>query len=589
MIIKAERVSTTASRRRLADHLFRGVENAAIEIVRGNERDLADLFRDARQHDARYSVRHWIIAPLEPTTHEQMLGVIGLLAREFDFDTSRAVIIEHKKTRATAGVFDKHWHLCVGEVDPISGKVLSTSHDHARHEYVARLAEFDFGHMFQLGAHHRSVLARLRKEGRDAIADALASAGSDNDATPPREGFTHAAHQMLKRSNLDLPKIRASVKAAWVGTSSADDLREALRKLGLSLALGDKAGEWIVEADGRYVGSLRRLAGARKFDVTSRMEAENVSTIERSVHHRPVDPGRHPDATGGCRSPESGSLAPDNASVRSASIDLRNDAADTQRDPGRHFRASDECGSTPHEAGRNEVGAGSERGHERSGLILRKLQILNQQLQSEAKRATELALSSTERQLSHLEAAERSARVQVEQARLTVNAEGEPIRALITQYREDKARAHENSTLTDQILAKLQELERQHRHLRFLPVWLRPRYSAEKSRLLAQLKELKSYAPLLHLKATSSDQKLRMAETRQSKFRAKALERLATEETRSRLILSSIATARKIRSWPIFAFLPPDMLMKCAILIERRYTNILSKSEENSEAYFPKL
>lgn len=589
MIIKAERVSTTASRRRLADHLFRGVENAAIEIVRGNERDLADLFRDARQHGARYSVRHWIIAPLEPTTHEQMLSVVDLLAREFDFDTSRAVIIEHKKTRATAGVFDKHWHLCVGEVDPISGRILSTSHDHARHEYVARLAEFDLGHRFQLGAHHRSVLARLRKEGRDAVANALDSACSTTDAPPPREGFTHAAHQLLKRSNLDLPKIRASVRTAWKSANSADDLREALRKLGLSLASGDKAGEWIVEAEGRYVGSLRRLAGARKSDVTSRMEAENVSTIEHSTHHRPANPSRHQDATGGGGSPESGSPAPDNAPSRSGSINFRNDAADTQRDPGRHFRAADECCSTPHEAGRSEVGADSARDHERSGLILRKLQYLNQQLQSEAKRAVELALSSTERQRSHLEAAEQSACVQVEQARLAANAEAEPIRALITQSREDKARANENSALTEQILAKLQELEHRHRHVRFLPEWLRPRYSAEKSRLLAHLAELKRYAPLLHLRAASSDQKLRMAEARQSKFRAKALERLATEETRSRLILSSIAIARKLRSWPIFAFLPPDMLMKCAIRIERRHTNSLPGSDEMPESYSPML
>ncbi|PZR81800.1 MAG: hypothetical protein DI537_37660 [Stutzerimonas stutzeri] len=187
MIIKSERVATSASRTRLANHLFRGRENSNIVVLRGCERDLSDLFRDARQHGARYGVRHWIIAPLQPATREQIFCIVDSLAGEFRFDANRAIVVEHAKERATEEAFSRHWHLCVGEVNPADGKVLSNSHDHHRHEYIARVSEAAFGHTFQLGAHHLSVLARLRREGKIAIADALeASFPPVGDEEQPR-------------------------------------------------------------------------------------------------------------------------------------------------------------------------------------------------------------------------------------------------------------------------------------------------------------------------------------------------------------------------------------------------------------------
>lgn len=570
MIIKSQRVATAASRKRLADHLFRGHENSAIAILRGSERDLADLFHDARHHGARYSVRHWIVAPLEPASRQQVLRVIDLLAGEFRFAPSQAIVIEHEKERATSEAFNRHWHICVGEVNPATGKVMSSSHDRLRHEYIARLAEAELGHALQLGAHHRSVLARLRQEGRNTLADALNAAFPTARNESHGEAFTHSAQQMLKRSGIDLPAIRAAVKAAWNTTTDTAGLRDALREQGLLLAAGEKAGEWIVQTtDGRFVGSLRRLSGAKKTDITERMEADNGNTIEHGPVGRSDDPRRYAHAPPGCGNAESGSVVADDATGRPGEVHARHDDGRIVGDSGRHHEASRKRGSASYTASGGDAGPGPAGRAERSRLILQKLEELNSHLRAVAKRAAELAISPSSQQEGYLAAAERSARARIEQARRDVAGGNDALQSLNGQARQDQAQSDKNSRQIDDLNARLLQLEHRYRYVRFLPAWMKTGYAAEKKRLQSQLAELERNSALFQLRAGNSKRKLQMATAQESKRRAEALGRLTIETERSRSILSTISVARRLRAFPAFAWLPPAVLLGLASRLER--------------------
>lgn len=265
MIIKSHRVRTSQGVRRLLRHLIHGDENERVEFVRGTEADVGDMHSDAKAFASRYCVRHWIVSPHESMSSDKCLVVVGKLAEEFGFNAEAAVVVEHQKSRAVSGAFDRHWHILVGEVDPVSGRVLSTSFDHVRHELISRWSEHELGHEFVKGRHSGAVLAGLRERGLVNVAKALATSISKDAERLPREGFTHAQHQECKRKGLDLPAIRAVVKEAWTSASTPKELKNRLACHGLALEVGDKPGTWIVRAhDGVLAGALHRLAGVRK-------------------------------------------------------------------------------------------------------------------------------------------------------------------------------------------------------------------------------------------------------------------------------------------------------------------------------------
>ena len=261
MIIKALRV---AARRvpTVCGHLLRGDENDRVEILRGSEADMRDWREDAARRECAYAVRQFIISPKEAITREQALEVVGHLAEEFGFTANGVVLVEHAKPRATGDAHDVHWHLCVPEVDAVSGRVLSSSHDRPRHEYVARVAEARFGHALTPGAHDAAVVGRLRREGQNDLADRLETARPD-EAERPRQAFAHADHQKAARIGVDMPALRLLVANAARARANHEALAVKLEANGLALKPGDRAGEWIVSKDGEFVASVRRLAGMR--------------------------------------------------------------------------------------------------------------------------------------------------------------------------------------------------------------------------------------------------------------------------------------------------------------------------------------
>jgi hypothetical protein len=289
MIIKAIRFRTRSSVNRLISHLKNGIDNDAVAFLTGTAADINDMHFDALAKRSTYSIRHWIVSPHEATTREQMHEVVTMLAEEFDFDASRAVIVEHAKPRAAADAHNVHWHVLVGEVDPVTRKALRCSFDRVLHELVARWSEFRFGQRFVLGAHTKSVIAGLRKRGAvDAAGSVEAHLGGEGP--PSREAFTHAQHQAKKRAGADLPAVRQAVKQALATATTREELEARLATSSLLLAAGDKRGTWIVTGlDGEFIGSLARLSGCKKTEIDRIMrgasdEPANDKSDNRTSH-----------------------------------------------------------------------------------------------------------------------------------------------------------------------------------------------------------------------------------------------------------------------------------------------------------------
>lgn len=278
MLIKSERAKTGAGKNRLMNHVFRGLENESIKLLRGTEEDVADAYRDARKHGRKFAVRHWIIAPEILITREQALLCVEWLAAEFEFDPESAVVVEHIKPRVNdENNADCHYHVLVSEVvDPASGRVLSSSQNYARHEKISRCAEIFFGHPIVSGKHNDAVIAALRREKNHKIADDLEKDFQSRPNQCLRESFTSSDHQRTARQGYDLPFLRDEVQKIMARTKNRADLESELSKLSLVVAAGDRDGVYVVRsADGVFIGSLSRLARVRKSEIVKRMEASH--------------------------------------------------------------------------------------------------------------------------------------------------------------------------------------------------------------------------------------------------------------------------------------------------------------------------
>lgn len=273
MIIKSTRIRTSAGCRRLAAHLENGEENERVSRERGTVRDLEDCVTDARRFGRTYALRHFIVAPEQPLTTAQFGQILQMLADEFGFPVDRSVVYRHWKDRADARAFDQHLHIVVPEVDPISGRVLSSAHDFLRHEKLARVAEHAFGHRAVRGAHHQATITALIGEGRTDVAHWLSEQCPDGQARP-NGGFSTPVHQARKRAGIDVAILRQHVRSAWAEARSGAEFQNRLRAHGMAARRGDRV--WIIETvTGDYVGRAHALARARLRDVEARLEAIN--------------------------------------------------------------------------------------------------------------------------------------------------------------------------------------------------------------------------------------------------------------------------------------------------------------------------
>jgi len=99
------------------------------------------------------------------------------VAAEFGFDLGRCVLIKHEKGRVSGEACARHWHLLVRKWDPVRRRVLDASWMRPRQEKLSRLAETRLGHAAVKGRWNAAVERRLRAEGLDREADAVAPLG----------------------------------------------------------------------------------------------------------------------------------------------------------------------------------------------------------------------------------------------------------------------------------------------------------------------------------------------------------------------------------------------------------------------------
>jgi hypothetical protein len=295
MIIKSYRTPTKYGHDRFRNHVFRGVENELINLIQGVEQDAEDIFKQAGQEGRRFAIRHLIISPGEETSADGMMQIVRDLGEEFGFDADTAVIIEHVKPRFGGAGFDRHWHILVPDWDRDGdGGVLDTSHNFARQEKIARLAEHRLGHRFIEGggAHLEAVVAALIPDHREV---ALALAAAFPTPVQPGLAFNNAEAQRAKRLGADLSEVRAIVRPLWRSTLTVDDLQAELAKHQLQIVVGDKDPPvWVVaNLAGQTLLRVTKAAHVTKAEVKSRLgEAKhgiNTGTEEE------LEPVRAPD------------------------------------------------------------------------------------------------------------------------------------------------------------------------------------------------------------------------------------------------------------------------------------------------------
>lgn len=143
-----------------------------------------------------------------------------------------------------------HVHRVYLRID-LNGRASSTSHSAARQEKVSRVAEFTAGERFTSGVFNKSIIARLREEGRPEIADAMVRAGLDK--TIAAAASTSAERAMAERlEDLAVDEVWRRCAAAWRRSDSGAAFAAALAESGLRLAQGEKSPVVVTQAGAVY-------------------------------------------------------------------------------------------------------------------------------------------------------------------------------------------------------------------------------------------------------------------------------------------------------------------------------------------------
>jgi hypothetical protein len=288
MIIKSTRIKARGQGlKRALRHIMDGEDNDSVELLCGNVADLNDARNDALRFGREYAIRSWVLSPGEPISKEQLSELVDRLAVEFGFDPQRAAIWKHTKDRASEDGCKEHYHLCAPEIDPLTGGVMSSSHDWRRHEKLARTVEVLWGHATINGPHMQSVVAALQREGNVETAATLR--GSTFLDHP--QSFDQKAQQRLKRSGYDLPRLRVIITEALAGSKSHAEFESKLTECGLRIRTADRIDTPIIEsADGSVmIGSLARLTRLRKNALLERLKFNAEARSKGHTHHSSSD------------------------------------------------------------------------------------------------------------------------------------------------------------------------------------------------------------------------------------------------------------------------------------------------------------
>ena len=279
MIVQTTRIRRDGGVRYLAHHLLdKTFENERIEVLAGDRQALDDAHALASVKGCRYSVRHLSVSPERNMSPAQLSEFLRAVDDEFKIGRNRPrLVVRHTKKGRS------HFHIAIGEVDPITLRVLDCRNDFARLETLARRYEAD---------HHESIQPSRdeRRRGR-------------------AEGFSDAARKRAEReaTSFDRTKLRKAFSEGYA-TFHAELVRQGLR-----VADGDK-GPILVTTTGAFVAAACRAVGVRRADFQrfSKKEIRNGQFIgdrPKPLVRRVADrahcdePPAAPEAAGNSRPP----------------------------------------------------------------------------------------------------------------------------------------------------------------------------------------------------------------------------------------------------------------------------------------------
>jgi len=182
--------------------------------------------------------------------------------REFNLEGSPCLEVFHTKF-GKGGRAASHVHRVYLRLD-VEGKAIPISYSAMRQEKVSRVAEYSSGERLTSGRFNTAVIARLIKEGRRDVADAMVRAGlSELRAnTAP----TSAERAMTERlEDLASDEVWRRVAQAWASSDTPRAFKSLLLDSGLRLAMGNKC-PVAVTARGAVHPLLRAINRGRKRD-----------------------------------------------------------------------------------------------------------------------------------------------------------------------------------------------------------------------------------------------------------------------------------------------------------------------------------
>jgi hypothetical protein len=150
-------------------------------------------------------------------------------------------------------------------------RALDLSYSYAELEAVRASLEIDFDEPLTPSRRSAAIAARLRRDGREAVAERV-EAAAPAQSELPRSGLTSRIHARLERLGIAAPLVRARVIAAYALDGAG--FEAALSEAGLSCTPGDQvAGAWVVRQGDVLVGALDRLVARPRAVVAARMRS----------------------------------------------------------------------------------------------------------------------------------------------------------------------------------------------------------------------------------------------------------------------------------------------------------------------------
>jgi hypothetical protein len=284
MILKS---SERASASGLADHLTNARDNERVavlssrDLVSGDDvhRALAEMAAIAKGSRCTQHLHHAMMNPAQELTQQQWQQAWDAYEQEFGLQDQPFIEVEHHKEGRT------HRHRVYDRITE-QLKAVDFGYSRIRNEKVARVLEHEFGHDLTIGKHNRAVIARLREDGLQQVADWMERGHAHEQARPVAEKG-HADHQIEKRTGLAKAEAEQAIRQAWDQSDSGHSLKAALEQDGLILARGEKRDFVVVDMAGA-AHSLGRRVGEKAKTVKQRMADLDPASLPDVAQAREV-------------------------------------------------------------------------------------------------------------------------------------------------------------------------------------------------------------------------------------------------------------------------------------------------------------